>query len=156
MTKTRLWRFWNKNDFTLFSSPSISIENKLLAYKVFLRPKLIYEWYKNRHEKLKKLELKVLKTIFDTSNQTQIYRMYSEVDVTRLAQVQTLRWQRASNMAIECLQRTLDSFDNERGNNQQFFMRCCDRGVRRCNSIWIRDSSSQSSSSICRRSHRRE
>ncbi|GBP70385.1 hypothetical protein EVAR_45652_1 [Eumeta japonica] len=109
----------------LLNSPLESVATKVLAYKVFMRPLLVYEWYdEKRARDMKSLEICALAHIFRTRDKNLLYSLYSDVDVNNYIRLNNLNWQRASRCKPSVLHRLLQQhsrfdedltvyFDNE-------------------------------------------
>lgn len=98
---------WPLKTKEILKSSSMSVAKKILAYKVFLRPLLIFEWFEGRDREMKILEIQALKRIFATANERTLYKRYTDVDVTRYMKLQEIRWRRATGSDFGNLRRML-------------------------------------------------
>lgn len=70
----------------------VPVAQKILFYKVFIRPLLIFNWIKGCANDLKAIEMETLKQIFGDERQTEVYRQYSDIDVSGYLKLQESRW----------------------------------------------------------------
>lgn len=94
---------------------SVPLAQKILFYKVFIRPLLIFNWAKGRANDLKAIELEALKHIFADGRQKEVYRQYSDIDISCYLKLQESRWSRwnplSPNFLKSMLHATKDSGD---------------------------------------------
>lgn len=88
-----LKRRWRKMCNETLKPKNVTIAKKILAYKIFMRPLLIYDWFAGHHDQIKKLEVQALRQIFGNFNETQLYVKYTDIDVTCYMRLQESRWE---------------------------------------------------------------
>lgn len=85
---------WIKIRQQILKLGQVSLAQKILFYKVFIRPLLIFNWVKGCANDLKTIEMEVLKKIFEDGRQREIYRQYSDIDVSCYLKLQESKWSR--------------------------------------------------------------
>lgn len=98
---------WKTKTKEILKSSHLSVAKKILAYKIFLRPMLIFEWFERRENDMKRLEIQALKRIFATNNERSLYKRYTDIDVTKYMKLQEIRWKRATGSDFGNLRRML-------------------------------------------------
>lgn len=132
-TGTRsLARFWLAKTEEILSCSHMSLAKKLLAYKIFLRPMLIYDWFEGCNNQFKTLEVQALKRIFATTSDNCLYDRYTDIDVTRYMKVQEIRWKRATGSHLGNLRRMLHALSKTAADPSPYFTRACDKQKHYC------------------------
>lgn len=119
---------WCKKRDEILKTSNLSIPKKLLAYKILLRPMLIYKWFEFRQNKLaiKKLEAEALRLIFGTSTRNRcLYKKYTDLDVTAYMNIQAIRWRRATGSPVADLREMLHAISRYNEDPAPYFTRSC-------------------------------
>lgn len=103
----KLARIWCTKTDQIIHAPQMSTAKKILAYKIFLRPMLIYDWFEGHNDKVKSLEVQFLRRVFGASSITRLYNKYTDIDVTKYMRLQEIRWRRATGSNIRNLRKML-------------------------------------------------
>lgn len=138
-------RNWHKIMKQILKQPGISIEKKLLAYKVFLRPMLIHNWFQESAESAKILEVKALRQIFGKFTEERLYERYTDINITCYLRLQELVWKRATSSHDTNVRNMLSAvcqsrdptpyFTNGTGRQRQSYRRRRQRARQHHNSI---------------------
>lgn len=112
MPKPGFSRFWNQKSQEILKSADMPIAKKVLAYKIFLRPMLIYDWFEDEPRQLKMLEVKALRQIFGNCSEKNLYRKYTDIDVLSFMKLQGIRWKRATGSRIRNIRRMLHTLSS--------------------------------------------
>lgn len=151
-------RNWHKITKKILKQPRMSVAKKLLAYKVFFRPMLIYHWFQGCGNSLKELEVYALRQIFGNCSEESLYERYTDMSITCYLRLQALIWKRATsrrasvtnvrNMLHAACRSSNDSmpyFTKEEQRQRQNYRRRQQRNRRFSNSISNTESSGSSS-----------
>lgn len=130
-----LGKEWTKIREQISKMKQVPLAQKILFYKVFLRPLLIFNWVEGCANDLKAIEMKVLKQIFETGREDQVYKQYSDVDVSCYLKLQESIWSPWNTLhpkILKSMHRTTKDSDN----SCPYFLRAFRptiRQRRRCN-----------------------
>ncbi|CAG9787745.1 unnamed protein product [Diatraea saccharalis] len=102
-----LKRQWYRKTKEIFSLPHMSRAKKVLAYKIFLRPMLVYQWFTVQPSQLKVLEIKALRQIFGNLCEHRLYEKYTDIDVVSYMKLQGIKWQKVTGSPIRNVRRML-------------------------------------------------
>lgn len=119
--------FWNKKIDEILNSSHMSPAKKILAYKLFLRPILLFNWFEGRHHEMKSLEIEALKRIFPGVNVKSLYSCYTDIDVAKYLKVEEIRWKRATGSGIRDIRRWLRGPSKTAADPAQYFTRAVDQ-----------------------------
>lgn len=89
---TFLEKQWTKIHEEISKLGQVPVAQKILFYKVFIRPLLIFNWVKGCANDLKAIEMEALKQIFRDGRQKEVYRQYSDIDISCYLKLQESRW----------------------------------------------------------------
>lgn len=121
-------QYWRRKCQTILGCSGMSLANQVLAYKTFLRPILIYEWFEGHYEYIKQLEIEALAMIFGTRNEEVIYKRFTDLDVTCYLKVHELKWRRATGGSTqEDAKRLMKSSFTSKSEPMPYFMRAFDK-----------------------------
>lgn len=107
MPKLGIARNWCQKNQDILKSSKISVAKKILAYKIFLRPMLVYDWFEKQTSHIKVLEVKALRQIFGTCSEKRLYQKYTDIDVVSYMKLQGIKWQRRTSSRPNNLRRML-------------------------------------------------
>lgn len=99
MKNAFLKKQWLKIREQISKLGQVPLAEKILFYKVFIRPLLIFNWVKGRANDLKAVETKALKQIFGEVEQREVYSQYSDIDISCYLKVQECRWARRYSLS---------------------------------------------------------
>lgn len=127
-TNTRnLKRFWIAKTNQILKCPHLSLSKKILAYKIFMRPLLIYNWFEGCKFELKSLEVHALKRIFFASREKCLYKRYTDLDVTEHLNLQAIQWNRATRSPFNILRQMLHAVSETVADPTLYFTRASDK-----------------------------
>lgn len=107
-TKTTfLEKQWAKIRKQISKLGQVPLAQKILFYKVFIRPLLIFNWVKGCTNDLKAIEREVLKQIFGEGGPREVYSQYSDIDISCYMKVQEFRWSRKNSLSPNFLKSKL-------------------------------------------------
>lgn len=106
MSSTSFLKKWNRLRNQILKS-QISKPKKILAYKVFLRPMLLYRWFTSSKRLLKSLEVQALKDIFGKRNEKFLYEKFSDCNIENYQRIEEIRWKRRTKMSPQSAQNML-------------------------------------------------
>lgn len=109
MPNPEFFLYWKKKRNEIFRYHETSLTQKLLAYKIFLRPLLIYFWYEGQDLQYNNLEIQTLRKIFGKKNIKHLYRLYTDIDVTRYLNLLQITWKKATGSDISNLRGLIKS-----------------------------------------------
>lgn len=95
---TFLEKQWTKIREQISKLRQVPLAQKILFYKVFIRPLLIFNWIKGCANDLKAIEAETLKQIFGDERQRNVYRHYSDIDISCYLKLQESRWSRWNSL----------------------------------------------------------
>lgn len=95
---TLLEKQWTQIHGQISKLGQVPLAQKILFYKVFIRPLLIFNWVKGCANDLKAIEIETLKQIFGDGNQRDVYRQYSDIDISCYLKLQESRWSRWNSL----------------------------------------------------------
>lgn len=152
MPKPGFSRSWYQKSQEILKSANMPIAKKVLAYKIFLRPMLIYDWFEDQTSQFKVLEVKALKQIFGNSSEKNLYRKYTDIDVVSYMKLQGIRWKRTTGSRIRNIRRMLHTICSTDNPSPYFAKaRLCHKNKRRVPKAEITENSTKNR---VRRSHR--
>lgn len=117
-----LSHFWKTKTKEILEHSRLSVAKKILLYKIFLRPMLIFEWFEGRDNEMKNLEIQALRRIFVRTDINRLYKRYTDIDVTRYIKLQEIRWRRATGSDFGSLRRMLQEL-SKTGDPSPYFTR---------------------------------
>ena len=114
--------FWKIKTKEILKHSRLSVAKKILLYKIFLRPMLIFEWFEGRDNQMKNLEIQALRSIFVKTRKHSLYKYYTDIDVTRYIKLQEIRWRRATGSDFSNLRKMLQEL-SKTGDPSPYFTR---------------------------------
>lgn len=109
MSLNNLCQYWQKMCIRLLKRPKLSSSTKILIYKLFLRPLLIYNWFESSTSQIKYLEYHALKQIFNKSCKKYLYKKYTDVEVTAYCAILQIECKRVSGFNPNIIRKLLQS-----------------------------------------------
>lgn len=136
MINYKLKRVWRSKTKQIMQNSEISVAEKILAYKVFMRPLLMYKWFDKRIGSLKAMEAKFLRQVFGPMNISNLYKRYTDIDVAGYIKIEDIRWYRTSRSARSVVRKALGALSKTAVDPTPYFVRAADRSKyrRRCES----------------------
>lgn len=99
MSNSEFIKEWTRLKDKVLTPPQMSVAEKVLAYKLFLRPILVHSWLDNNSIDLKSLEVKAMREIFGNISVSSLYEKFTDCDICTFVQVEQIRWTRATKGA---------------------------------------------------------
>lgn len=124
--------YWNKKMDEILNIAHMSPAKKILAYKIFLRPILLFDWVEGRPQEMKSLEIQALKRIFPGVNVRSLYSCYTDIDVAKYLKVEEIRWKRATGSGIRDIRKLLRGPSKTAADPAQYFTRAIDQSECSC------------------------
>lgn len=123
MSHLNFKRHWNVKCNEILKSSRMSTAQKLLAYKIFLRPILIYKWFEHNTDSLKKFEIQVLKKLLGASDERKLYKLYTDIDIKSYMKIERIRWERLTGSHVNNVRHLLSTVSNSTDDHGQYFTR---------------------------------
>lgn len=130
MPKLSITRYWCQKSQEILKSSQVSVAKKILAYKIFLRPMLIFDWYAEHPSKIKVLEIKALRQIFGACSENSLYQKFKDIDVVSYMKLQGIRWQRKTGSRLNSLRQLLHNTSESTDDPAKYFSKAKIRGFR--------------------------
>lgn len=120
-SSTKYPKSWNwKRRCRLFKSISLPIAHKVLIYKIFYRPVLLSSWYRFGSQ-LKSMEMEILRHIYGAHGEQRLYTMYSDIDLSRYAEVLDMKWRKSTRISTRSLKHLFSSYPEPELYEDEYF-----------------------------------
>ncbi|CAB3226774.1 unnamed protein product [Arctia plantaginis] len=127
MINYKFKQVWLTKTKQILQNPEISEAEKILAYKVFMRPLLMYNWFNRHIGSLKAMEVSVLRQVFGPMNISNLYKRYTDIDVAGYIKIEDIRWYRTSHSTRSVVRKALDALSKTAADPTPYFVRAADR-----------------------------